>query len=105
MNQEEYAMRNRSLVLGVAVLLVSGGIASAQAVPPGQDNPVATPPSVATPKKPHPETTGQNFRDDRLQSDQKHGRTPAPSEPGKVQPRNSPDPNPLPGEEPRPIPR
>jgi hypothetical protein len=34
-------MRKQSLVLGVAVLLISGGIASAQiAVPPGQDNPV-----------------------------------------------------------------
>ena len=46
-------MRKQSLVLGVAVLLISGGIASAQiAVPPGQDNPVATPPSVATPDGP-----------------------------------------------------
>jgi hypothetical protein len=93
-------MRNRSLVLGVAVLLVSAGIASAQAVPPGQDNPVATPPSVATPKKQLPETTGQSYRDDRLQSDRDSGMVPT-----LVQPRNSPDPNPLPGEEPRPIPR
>ena len=31
-------MRKQSLVLGVAVLLISGGIASAEiAVPPGQD--------------------------------------------------------------------
>jgi hypothetical protein len=93
-------MRNRSLVLGVAVLLVSAGIASAQAVPPEQDNPVATPPSVATPNKQLPETTGQSYRDDRLQSDRNSGMVPTP-----VQPRNSPDPNPLPGEEPRPIPR
>jgi hypothetical protein len=93
-------MRNRSLVLGVAVLLVSAGIASAQAVPPGQDNPVATPPSVATPNNQLPETTGQSYRDDRLQSDRNSGMVPTP-----VQPRNSPDPNPLPGEEPRPIPR
>jgi len=62
-------MHKQSLVLGVAVLLISGGLASAQvAVPPGQDNPVATPPS-ATPNKSHLETSGQNFRDDRLQSD------------------------------------
>jgi hypothetical protein len=93
-------MRNRSLVLGVAVLLVSAGIASAQAVPPEQDNPVATPPSVATPNKQLPETTGRSYRDDRLQSDRNSGMVPTP-----VQPRNSPDPNPLPGEEPRPIPR
>src|ERR1700730_13372493 len=56
-------MRKQSLVLGVAVLLISGGIASAQiAVPRGQDNPVATPPSVATPNKPHPETNGAPVR-------------------------------------------
>jgi hypothetical protein len=40
------------------------------------------------------------YRDDRLQSDRNSGMVPTP-----VQPRNSPDPNPLPGEEPRPIPR
>src|ERR1700730_5235673 len=56
-------MRKQSLVLGVAVLLISGGIASAQiAVPRGQDTPVATPPSVATPNKPHPETNGAPVR-------------------------------------------
>jgi hypothetical protein len=92
-------MRNR-LVLSVAVLLVSAGIASAQALPLGKDNPVATPPSVATPNKQLPETTGESYRDDRLQSDRDSGMVPTP-----VQPRNSPDPNPLPGEEPRPIPR
>ena len=95
-------MRNQ-LVLGVSVLLVSAGIASAQARPLGKDNkdnPVATPPSVATPNKQLPETTGQSYRDDRLQSDRDSGMVPTP-----VQPRNSPDPNPLPGEEPRPIPR
>ena len=60
----------------------SGGIASAQiAVPPGQDNPVATPPSVATPNKPHPETNGQNFRDDRLQSDRDSKMVPTPVPP------------------------
>ena len=75
-------MRKQSLVLGVAVLLISGGIASAQiAVPPGQDNPVATPPSVATPNKPHPETNGQNFRDDRLQSDRDSKMVPTPVPP------------------------
>jgi hypothetical protein len=92
-------MCNR-LVLGVAVLVVSAGIASGQAVPPGQDNPAATPPSVATPNKQLPETTGQSCRDDRLQSDRVSRMVPTP-----VQPRNSPDPNPLPGEEPRRIPR
>ena len=75
-------MRKQSLVLGVAVLLISGGIASAQiAVPPGQDNPVATPPSVATPNKPHPETNGQNFRDDRPQSDRDSKMVPTPVPP------------------------
>ena len=75
-------MRKQSLVLGVAVLLISGGIASAQiAVPPGQDNPVATPPSVATPSKSHPETSGQNFRDDRLQSDRDSKMVPTPVPP------------------------
>jgi hypothetical protein len=75
-------MRRRSLVLGVAVLLISGGIASAQiAVPPGQDNPVATPPSVATPNKSHPETSGQNLRDDRLQSDRDSKMVPTPVPP------------------------
>src|ERR1700704_507075 len=47
-----------------------------------------------TASNPPSETTGQS--------------TQAPAAPettGKVQPRNSPDPNPLPGEEPRPIPR
>ena len=82
MNEEEIGMRKQSLVLGVAVLLISGGIASAQiAAPPGQDNPVATPPSVATPNKPHPETNGQNFRDDRLQSDRDSKMVPTPVPP------------------------
>jgi hypothetical protein len=68
-------MRNRSLILGSAVLLISGGIASAQtAVPP----PVATPPSAATPNKSQIETNGQNFRDDRLQSDRDSKMVPTP---------------------------
>ena len=99
--EEEYPMRKQCLVLGVAMLLVSGGIASAQSVPP-----VTTPPSVTTPNASQPETTGQSFRDDRLQSDRDSIRMPTPAQPpAMVQPRNIPDPNPLPGEEPRPIPR
>jgi hypothetical protein len=75
-------MRERSLVLGAAVLLISGGIVSAQiAVPPGQDDPVATPPSVAAPNKLPPETSGQNFRDDRLQSDRDSKMVPTPVPP------------------------
>jgi hypothetical protein len=80
-------MRKRSFVLGVAVLLVGGGIASAQiAVPPGQDHPVATPPSVDTPNKSHPETSGQNFRDDRLQSDRDSKMVPTPVPPPAAAP-------------------
>jgi hypothetical protein len=72
-------MRNRSLILGSAVLLISGGIASAQiAVPSGQDSPVATPPSAATPNKSQMETNGQNLRDDRLQSDHDSKMVPTP---------------------------
>src|SRR4029077_5877177 len=50
-------------------------------------NPVATPPSVATPNKPHPETNGQNFRDDRLQSDRDSKIVPTPVPP----PASAPD--------------
>jgi hypothetical protein len=72
-------MRSRSLILGSAVLLISGGIASAQiAVPPGQDSPVASPPSAATPNESQIETNGQNFRDDRLQSDHDSKMVPTP---------------------------
>jgi hypothetical protein len=88
-------MRN-PLLLGAAVLLISGGIAAAQiATPPAQEGPAS----------------GQNFRGDRLQSDRDSAMvptpTPRPSAPETTgqTPRNKPDPNPLPGEEPRPIPR
>jgi hypothetical protein len=88
-------MRN-PLLFGAAVLLISGGIASAQiATPPAQEGPAS----------------GQNFRGDRLQSDRDSAMVPtpaprpsAPETTGQTR-RNSPDPNPLPGEEPRPIPR
>ena len=90
-------MRN-PLLLGAAVLLISGGIASAQiATPPAQEGPAS----------------GQNFRGDRLQSDRDSALVPTPTpvprpsapETTGQTPRNSPDPNPRPGEQPRPIPR
>ena len=75
-------MCKRTLILGAAVLLICGGIASAQiAVPPGQDSPVATPPSAATPNKSQTETNGQNLRDDRLQSDRDSKMVPTPVPP------------------------
>jgi hypothetical protein len=89
-------MRNPFL-LGAVLLLLPGGIVSAQiGNPPGQEGPAS----------------GQNYRDDRLQSDRNSAMVPTPARPpalpettGKAEPRNSPDPNPLPGEEPRPVPR
>ena len=90
----EAAFRTVVLVL----LLISGGIASAQ---------------VATPRAQEAPASEQNFRGDRLQSDRDSALVPAPTpaprpsppETSGQTPRNSPDPNPRPGEEPRPIPR
>ena len=90
-------MRN-PLLLGAVVLLITCGIASAQ---------ISAPPAG----KETPENNGPSFRGDRLQSDRDSALVPAPAPRPTVpdttgqNPRNSPDPNPLPGEEPRPIPR
>ena len=89
-------MRN-SLLLGAVVLLISGGVASAQ---------IAAPPVGKETQE-----NGPSFRGDRLQSDRDSAMVPTPTPQTAIPnttgqtPRNSPDPNPLPGEEPRPIPR
>jgi hypothetical protein len=86
-------MNRISVSLAVAGMLLCGSVAFAQSTPP------STAPNSSAPQAAPPESTGQSFRDDRLQSD-RDSKVVVPA-----QPKNSPDPNPLPGEQPRPIPR
>jgi hypothetical protein len=90
------AQMKRTLLLAVSAMLLSGSVAFAQQAPPPSQAPNSTIPRADLPDAERG-TTGQSFRDDRLQSDR--------DSPVIPNPKNAPDPNPLPGEQPRPIPR
>jgi hypothetical protein len=109
----------RAYCAAVAAFLISTSIAAAQqprldaegynmdAQPPADtQGPVKSNPDPNAPILPNA-TPGQSFRDDRLQSDRGSAMAPTPRAPETTgqSPKNGPDPNPLPGEQPRPIPR
>jgi hypothetical protein len=105
-------MRTHVLMLGV--LLMSCGTAAAQQRPDPDDGYWGPRDSVsqntfsqrwpAQPLAGAPRLDAEGYDLDRLAPPETTGR--AQQEPAKPpQPRNSPDPNPLPGEEPRPIPK
>ena len=91
-------MRQHLLVAGA--LLLSCSLASAQKSDPGNGGPRDTFDQRWSITPPQPRATP------RLDAEGYDMDAPAPPETtGRAQPRNSPDPNPRPGEEPRPIPK